>query len=183
MTAHSGQHGARRLALLRGINVGGSKQVPMAELRAMAEQMGFAEVATHLNSGNLVFSGNGPDAKLARQISATILTTFGFEVAVVVRTPAELDGIVHANPYPEGNPSQVCVAFLDDPAGPDAESRLAEVATPEEQVLVAGREIYLDFGEGMARSKLAANLPALLRPRVVTVRNLRTVTKLADLLG
>jgi uncharacterized protein (DUF1697 family) len=185
MTEGPGQTGTpkRRVALLRGINVGGNKQVPMAGLRAMAEELGFSDVTTHLNSGNLLFTSAGADQELAGAISRGLQSTFGFEVAVVVRTPAELDAILRGNPFPEGNPSQVCVAFLDEPPGPGTAAKLVEAAAPTERLLVAGREVYIDFGEGLARSRLAASLPALLRPRVVTVRNLRTVTKLADLLG
>lgn len=101
------------VAWLRGVNVGGNQRVPMAELRGVAAGLGWTQVSTHLNSGNLLFRADGRAAELAASLGTAIAERFGLKVGVVVRSAAELEAILAANPYPDGDPSQVCVAFVD----------------------------------------------------------------------
>src|SRR5688572_24083746 len=92
---------ARYIALLRGINVGGNKKVPMAQLRELMEGLGYTDVATLLQSGNAVFTSKEKNpARVATQLEAAIAREFGFEVAVVIRTRDELAAVIQANPLP-----------------------------------------------------------------------------------
>lgn len=108
-------------ALLRGINVGGHAKIPMRELAELFGSLGHGEVATYIQSGNVVFRsvGGRPDV-VARALEEAIARRFGQNVTVILRTPAELVSIAAANPFPEAEdePSKLHVLFLDRlPAG------------------------------------------------------------------
>jgi uncharacterized protein (DUF1697 family) len=175
---------ARYVALLRGINVGGNKKVPMAQLRKLLEGLGFTDVATLLQSGNAVFTSKEKNPKkLAGQIEAALATEFGFEVAVIVRTRDELAAAIKANPLSgaEEAPSRFVVMFLSDL--PD-QKRLKEIdpaAYLPDEFRVAGREIYARFAQGIGDSKLATVLGGSRLGVTPTARNWNTVLKLLEL--
>jgi uncharacterized protein (DUF1697 family) len=168
------------VALLRGINVGTAKRVAMPALRELATGLGYTDVTTHINSGNLVLTTDRPAATVRQELEQGIEQTFGLHADVVVRTAEELAAALAANPFPDGDPSQVTVAFLAGPAAADAESRVRALASEDEPVLFAGGEVYVHYGHGQADSRLAAKFATVLGV-TATVRNLRTVTKLVDL--
>jgi len=184
MTHASGQAGqqARRAALLRGINVGGARKVPMAELREVAAGLGWTQVATHLQSGNLLFSAAGADAELAGELTAALQERFGMHIDVVVRTGEQLRQLVAGHPFADGDPAHVVIACCDRPVSKAAAAKLAGLVAEGERLQVVGADIYADFPEGQARSKLAVQLVSALKPATGTARNLRTMTKLAELL-
>ncbi|MBK9696826.1 MAG: DUF1697 domain-containing protein [Propionibacteriaceae bacterium] len=139
MTAPAPQTRPDRVAWLRGINVGGNKRVSMAQLRAVAVDLGWRQVSTHLNSGNLLFGAQGPASEVAAQLSEAIGERLGVEVAVLVREAADLGALLAANPFPEGDPSRVCVAFVDSAVstqqwqrleGPERPARAPRVPAP-----------------------------------------------------
>ncbi len=171
---------ATHVALLRGINVGAAKRVAMPALRAMAEDLGYADVTTHLNSGNLLLTTDEDTDTLRRRLEAGIGETFGLDVDVVVRTVDQLAAALAANPFPDSDPSRVVVAFLAGPPPPDAADRISALAAGDEPFLLAEQEVHVHFGHGQADSKLATALPRLLGVPA-TVRNLRTLTTLAEL--
>ena len=170
----------RYVAFLRGINLGSTNKISMPELRALATDLGYTDVATYINSGNLIFSSGKKAAELEREISAAIKERFGTRTDVAVRTPAQLRNILAENPYPEGNPSQVTVAFLTKPAPPEAKENVAAVATDAEQFTFAGSEIYVHYSNGMGRSKLAEKFSSVIGVSA-TVRNINTVAKVLEL--
>jgi uncharacterized protein (DUF1697 family) len=169
-------------AFLRGINVGGAKKVPMARLRALAEGLGYSEVATYINSGNLVFGSTKKPATLERELASAIKDEFGFSVDVCVRSRAGLTKILAANPYPDGEPSKVTVAFLAARAPAGAADRLATLAKEHEPFTVAGTEVYVHYGQGLGTSELAEKFAKLVGVSA-TVRNVRTVEKVLALMG
>ena len=168
------------VAFLRGINLGQTKKISMPELRTLAENLGYADVRTYINSGNLIFSSPKKAATLEEEIGAAIKATLGHSVDVAVRTPAQLSKILAANPYPEGNPSQVTVAFLTKAAPADAKERVSAVATENEPFTFAGSEVYVHYSDGIGKSKLAERFSAIIGVSS-TVRNIRTVEKVRDL--
>lgn len=170
----------RYVALLRGINVGTAKRVAMPALRALATGLGYADVATHINSGNLVLTTDDAPDEVRRALEQGIEQTFGLHADVVVRTAEQLRAVLAANPFPDGDPSQVTIAFLAGPPAADAESRVAALAAQDEPFLFAGLEVYVHYGHGQADSRLAAKFAGLLGVPA-TVRNLRTTAKLVDL--
>lgn len=171
------------VALLRGINVGGNKLVPMAALRDMVTELGFVDVATLLQSGNVVFRGAAKaPATIERQLEAAIRRTFGFAVEVHVRTAAEWRVIVDANPFTAEavkDPAHLLVTCFKEPLQKAAVDALRAAIVGPETLHGDGRQLYMVFPEGAGRSK-AAVLAARMLPSG-TARNWNTVMKLAAL--
>lgn len=170
----------RHLALLRGVNVGGKNRVPMGELRSLFEDLGFTDVSTYIQSGNVLFSTTGPVTPEALQ--AAIREQFEVDATVVLRTPEELRRTVDALPYTEADASRIHVGFMaHEPTGAALATLDTESFHPEE-FAVSGRDLYLLLPDGMGRAKLPAYLERHLRVPT-TIRNWNTVTKLLDLTG
>jgi uncharacterized protein (DUF1697 family) len=175
-------HGMRAVALLRGINVGAGRRVPMGGLRELAEQLGLTEVATHVQSGNLVFSTRSFDeARIASSLEAAIATAFGVTPPVIVRTGAELASIAAAHPFAAGElrPAMLHVAFLRDAPSKAALASLDPARSPGDRFTLAGRELYLHYPNGSGRSKLTLDYIERRLATVATARNWRTVQQLA----
>ena len=170
----------RYVALLRGINVGTAKRVAMPALRQLATELGYADVATHINSGNLLLTSDEDPGTVRDRVERGVEATFGLHADVVVRTREQLAAVLAANPFPDGDPGRVAVAFLAGPPAADVESRLAALAAPDEPFRVSGQEVWVLYGHGQAASRLAVKFPTLLGVSA-TVRNLRTTTRLLDL--
>ena len=170
----------RWVALLRAVNVG-DRKVGMARLKELAAYAGLTDVSTHLVSGNLLFTGSGTQAQLRTRLEKAIAAEFGFTVEVLLRSRQQLEKLLADNPFADGKPAQVLIGFLDGKAEAGLADKLGTVAV-NERIKVAGTEVWLDCVDGIGRSKLAARLPALVKPRIVTARNVNTVTKLAELL-
>ena len=154
----------------------------MRELRAIVEGLGHADVETYLQSGNVVFTPAVRAPKdLAGSLGTAISDATGHDVSVVVRTGAELRRVVSGSPYAVDDPTRLVVAFLSKPVKLDALG-LGDLASylPDELTL-AGREIYVSVPKGQARSKLMEKLTARKQPTMLTVRNWRTVTALAEM--
>jgi uncharacterized protein (DUF1697 family) len=169
--------------LLRGINIGPNNRIPMAELRSLLTQDGFADVATYLQSGNVLISSSGSPEAAARRCESLIAERFGLEIHSVVRTHLELEAVVRANPLPEAtaDPQRYQVTFLESALDPDIATRLAIAATAEERFAVSGREIYAWHPEGIARSRLATLLAGRGFKVAATARNWITVTTLLSM--
>jgi uncharacterized protein (DUF1697 family) len=175
---------ARYVALLRGINVGGNKKVPMAQLRELMEGLGYTDVATLLQSGNAVFTSKEKNAaKLVKQLEAAIAQEFGFDVAVVIRSRDELARAIQANPLTgaEEAPSQFLVTFLSDVPDPKRIEAIDPVAYLPDEFRIVGREIYARFPNSIRDSKLAVVLGGTRLGVTPTARNWNTVTKLLEL--
>jgi uncharacterized protein (DUF1697 family) len=173
---------ATYVAFLRGVNLGPSNKISMPELRAMAEDLGYTDVATYINSGNLIISSPKKAATVEREISDAIKKTFGRPIDVTVRTPAQLEKILAENPYPDGNPSQVTVAFLTKTPAADAKEKVAAVAKDYEPFTFSGQQVYVNYSKGIGRSKLAEKFSDIVGVSS-TVRNIRTVEKVLALCG
>jgi uncharacterized protein (DUF1697 family) len=171
---------ATYVAFLRGVNLGPSNKIPMPELRAMAEALGFTDVATYINSGNLIIGSPKKAATVEREISDAIKKAFGRPIDVTVRTPAQLKKVLADNPYSDGNPSQVAVAFLMKAPAKDAKDRVAAVAADYEPFTFAGQQVYVNYSKGLGRSKLAERFSDIIGVSS-TIRNIRTIEKVMDL--
>ncbi|MFJ8078387.1 DUF1697 domain-containing protein [Streptomyces sp. NPDC096176] len=174
------------VALLRGINVGGSRKVPMAQLRAVLGDLGHGDIATYLQSGNAAFSSADTDEHaLAAGIEAAVEKAFGFRVDTLVRSGAYLQAVADACPFPAASleGKQLHVTFFSETV---ASQRLASIDTAAhlpEEFRLGDRALYLYAPEGLGRSKLAAALsrPGLLKGVVATSRNWNTVVKLVEM--
>lgn len=182
------------LALLRGINVGGHNRLAMADLRGVMTSLGHADVATYIQSGNVVFTTAGPNMKvLAAELERAIADTLGVRPKVLVLSRDELSQVVAANPYPEEtNPKCLHGVFRADAMGPDDIAAVADALErarangSADDATVVGRTLYLRTPDGLGRSELAAQLARakgpLSRDAPTTARNWATVLKLLALL-
>ncbi len=173
---------ASYVAFLRGVNLGPNNKIAMPALRAMAEDLGYTGVATYINSGNLIIKSAKKAAAVEREIANAIKQSFGRPIDVTVRTSAQLEKILAENPYPDGNPSQVTVAFLTKMPARDAEDKVAAVAADYEPFTFAGQQVYVNYSHGLGRSKLAERFSDIIGVSS-TVRNVRTVEKVLALCG
>ncbi|MCB5179565.1 DUF1697 domain-containing protein [Streptomyces antimicrobicus] len=173
-------------ALLRGINVGGSKKVPMAELRTVMEGLGLGDVRTYLQSGNAVFRSADPDPEvLARRLEAAVEAHFGFRVPCLVVDGGYLRAVADACPFPaaELEGKQLHATFLSQQPDPERFAGIDGAAFLPEEFRLGDKVIYLYAPEGLGRSKLGEVLsrPALLKGLDATTRNWNTVVKLVEL--
>jgi uncharacterized protein (DUF1697 family) len=175
----------KQIVLLRGVNVGGRNRVPMPALRDALEAAGLEDVVTYVQSGNVVLSSSAKPDALAREVEAVIADAFELEVAVVVRTRAELAKVVRRDPLGDVAAQEKLyqVGFCAEKPDKEALAKLAERAVDGERLLAHGREIYAWFPHGVGRSKLAAQLSKQKLGTVVTARNWTTVKKLLALAG
>lgn len=163
-------------ALLRAVNVGGTGKLPMAVLTALCEAAGFAQVRTYIASGNVVFTSPRGEAGVRAALEARLAAHAGRPIGVLVRTADELAGVVAANPFADAPPSRTVAIFLDAPPPPDALAGARHRAG--ERLALGRRELYVDYADGMADSRLV--IPAA---RAGTARNMNTVARLAALAG
>ncbi|MFI5883087.1 DUF1697 domain-containing protein [Streptomyces sp. NPDC051554] len=173
-------------ALLRGINVGGNKKLPMAELRTLLEGLGHADVRTYLQSGQAVFvSGHGDGESLATELAQAIEKRFGFTVDVIVRDHAYLKAIADNCPFPaaELEGKQLHVTYFSVPVAEDRFAEIDRSAYLPEEFRLGDRALYLYAPDGLGRSKLAAELtrPRLNKGLIATSRNWNTVVKLVEM--
>lgn len=171
------------IALLRGINVGGHKIVKMAELKTLCESMGLSDVRTHLQSGNVVFRSARTDrARLAKDIESAL----SVDSRVILRTDGELRAAIAANPMTgeaQREPSHFIVVFLAEKPAASAMKSLRDAYPGPEPMHLNGTEVYIYYGDGMARSKLTNVLIERKLGVTGTARNWNTVTRLAELAG
>ena len=173
---------ARQIALLRGINLGAHNRVPMPDLRTALGEAGYEDVATLVQSGNIVLTSAKQPRTLEREISALVRKRFDVDCATVVRARDELAGVIERNPIPEGpsTPKLFQVTFFSETPDPAGVARLAGLDLSPERVEVIGREAYAWHPEGIQKSRLARELGKALGPGG-TARNWNTVTKLLAL--
>jgi uncharacterized protein (DUF1697 family) len=171
---------ARFVALLRGINVGGNKRVPMVDLRDLLVGLGYTDVATLLQSGNAVFTSPGRRAASAvrRSIEQAIEARFGFPVRVLVRTSGQLAATVASNPLPVPDGSRFLVWFLDDAPDLHRFSELDPAEVEPERFAVGDNVIYVWCANGILDSQVLAHVAKLRLSLTGTTRNWNTVTKL-----
>jgi uncharacterized protein (DUF1697 family) len=172
------------IALLRAVNVGGRKLM-MADLRDWAGGLGFQDVRTLLQSGNLLFRSDVvADAALEARLEAEAARAFGMAIDFIVRTADEWDQVIAANPYPqaaERDPGRLVVVALKAAPSPNAVAALRAWVPGRETIGAHGRELYIIYPDGQGESKLT-NLAIERRLGLRgTARNWNTVLKLAAL--
>ena len=176
----------RYAALLRGINVGGNKMVPMADLRAMTAKLGFEDPKTLLQSGNLVFTAKSQSpAKLEQVLEAATKKTIGVECSYLVRSADEVDRVIDGNPFPKmaaTAPARLAVTFCREAPDAAALKALRQEARGAEDFQVVGRELFVWYPDGLGRSKLAVALSKNRLGTICTTRNWNTVLKISGAL-
>lgn len=176
----------RYISLLRGINVSGQKKVKMSELQSVYEQLGFDNVLTYIQSGNVIFTAKNKNiSTLIHDIESAIKKYFNFRVPVVIRTHAELKKIINGCPFnvvsDENFWTKILVTFLS--AKPDVESvsGLMKYVYAPEELVVKGREVYLYCPNGYGKSKLSNTFLEKKLAVGATSRNWKSVNALFQL--
>jgi len=160
----------------------------MADLRQLVTSLGHADVATYIQSGNVVFTPSSPadPAELARSLRSAISESLGLDPPVVVVSRDELASVIASNPYPdEPKPQYVhCVFLATEPDG-SARSKVDEIVSAttggtRDELTVLGRTVYLHTPDGFGNSELSKALLAKRNSPLAgaTARNWATVTKL-----
>jgi uncharacterized protein (DUF1697 family) len=164
------------VAMLRAVNVSGTGKLPMAELKAMGEACGFANVRTFIASGNLLFDSDLSESEVTRLVADKVESYFGKPVSVFVRSAAEMKAVAADNPFADEPGNRVVAHFM---AAPPTQAMIdAATGQKDEQLALGKREIYIFYGDGMGTSKL--KLPAF---REGTARNLNSVKTIAEMLA
>lgn len=170
------------ISLLKGINVGGHHKIPMEDLKSLYQNLGFQNVVTYIQSGNVIFSSKGSSAeKEAQKIKKGIQDKFGFEIEVIIRTTNELKQIINTNPYPDAEGNKSYVTFL---AGVPAEipsEIINKIKAPSESYVVTGREVYVHCPDGYGKTKLANDFFEKKLKVAATSRNWNTVRILSEM--
>ncbi len=177
---------ARMLALLRGINVGGKNKLPMEGLRAAASKLGFSEVSTYIQSGNLLFESASEPAECERALEAAIEKSFSLKIPVIVRTREQWATYAKGSAFEDAQrarPKILHIAVAKRPLAAGADEALRAYAKAGERIEALPDALWIDFNEGVGRSKLTPAVLDRLAGSPVTARNWNTVQTLAELLG
>ena len=172
------------VALLRGINLGARNRVAMADLRALLEKLGYDDVRTHLQSGNAVFAtGERSAAAVGVAVEKAIEDGLGTKVPVLVRSSAQLAKVVATDPLGDRatDHARYMVVFLDTSLPKNALAGIDPRRYEPEEFTLVGRELYLWLPGGTHASRLARVLADEKLGGTGTMRNWRTVTKLAEM--
>jgi uncharacterized protein (DUF1697 family) len=172
------------VAFLRGINVGGKNKIKMETLREVCAALGFQNVKTYINSGNLIFeTGKSDDVELAAKIEKAIQKEFALDIKVIVRTIAEIEDIIENNPF-DGhfeNDKDLHVFFLDDELPPEKRQLLLANNNENERFAVVGREIFCHLRVSVVDSLMGKDYIGKKLKVSATARNWRTVGKIVEL--
>jgi uncharacterized protein (DUF1697 family) len=171
-----------RIALLRGVNVGGHGKLPMADLRAAMTDAGLAEVKTLLQSGNVVFRDEQAPADLEPALEALLAERFGLKTAVLVRDPAEWAALIKGNPFAgmaARDPSHLVVHLLREQPSADSLAALRAAITGPEEAELGERAFYMTYPDSIGRSTINQSALARVMGPASTARNWNTVLKLA----
>ncbi len=174
------------ISLLRGINVGGNKIIKMADLKKLYESLGFSQITTLLQSGNVVFSSDAaPMPELAQKIEAAIVAAYGFDSKIILRTPEQWHTVIAQHPFSAEqmqDPSKVLVVFLQ--AMPNDAAHVNGVIASyagNEQITLRGDTLYVYYPDGMGKSKLDNTFIEKKLKLIGTARNWNTIQKLRAL--
>ncbi len=171
--------------MLRGINVGSQKRIKMGELIVLYQSLGFKNVISYLQSGNVIFGTNAEGIKeLANIIENKIKQIFGFEVVVLIRTPGELAQIVNDNPFLKGkdtNVDKLYITFLSDTPERPLSNQMKEMRNEQDKFILLNREVYLYCQNGYSKTKFSNDFFENKLRVTATTRNWKTVNALLNM--
>ena len=175
------------VVLFRSVNVGGRNRVAMPDLRDVVASLGFGDVVTYVQSGNVVCTGRGKPSSVAETIARGVEENLGLAVPVLVRSGRRWAGVLGGNPLAslDDDPKKLHVTFLDRVADPERVARLAgevERFAPD-RLQVVGADVFLHCPGGYGQTALTNAFLERKLGVTATTRNWRTVLALADLAG
>jgi uncharacterized protein (DUF1697 family) len=162
------------VALLRAVNVGGTGKLPMSVLKQICEEAGLKQVRTYIASGNVVFTSGAKEVDVKSALEGRLRAYAGKPVGVLVRSAAEMAGVLDRNPFPDRPGNRTLAWFIDDALPANALDQVTGLQN--EELRLGEREIFVFYGDGMAKSRL--RIPA---GKAGTARNMNTVAKLAEM--
>ena len=168
------------VVLLRAVNLGSRNKVPMAQLRTLLDDAGYRDVRTYIASGNVLLDGPRSGVEVAREIEQIINRGFDVDTTAIVRKPAELAKLVGGHPFGRDT-SRSQVVFLDKRPTAKAARILDELDHSPDRGVLAGKEVYVQYGAGVQNARLSAARLERLLGVAATHRNWRTVSALAEL--
>lgn len=171
---------ALKVALLRGVNVGAGNRIAMADLRAMADGLGWRDIRSVIASGNLLFRAEGTDASLAASLESALAKTTGAAIPVLVLPGSRVAAAARDCPFAQAPGKAVHGFFLWSKPEVDR-SALHALSAPDEALVIGDGLAWLHAPSGIARSALAQRMARVLTGTEMTARNLNTIRKLADL--
>lgn len=174
------------ISILRGINVSGHKKIEMAGLKVLYEELGFKEVKTFIQSGNVVFktSSKESDTHLAKKIQEAIIAKYAFEVPVIIRTVEEIEKIISSNPFvaePSIDVEKLHITFLSEKPNELKVDAIKNVDFSPDRFTIVDTEIFIYCPNGYGNTKLSNNFFEAKLKVTATTRNLKTVNKLLEL--
>lgn len=171
------------VALLHSIVLGPGKRLVMADLKAMAAELGFGDPRTWVATGNLIFEGDdAPLAAIESRLEAAFCARFGKHVDIILRTAQDWRRLAAKNPFPHGNGADIGIRVMRKPLGPDALAMLGRIAAPDIALALADGDLWIDFSGKPSETKLLSHLTTK-KLGVGTLRNANTVNALAAMLG
>ncbi|MCH3884344.1 DUF1697 domain-containing protein [Tenacibaculum aquimarinum] len=166
------------IVLLRGINVSGKNKLPMAELRNLLNDLGFKNVQTYIQSGNIILESEKLKSEICKIIKNGILDKFGYDVPLIARTIPEWKKVIESYPFSTENEKIVAFSFLNKVP----EETIIEIKNiGEDKYKVANDVVYLNCPSGFGKTKLTNNNIEKKLKVIATTRNLRTTLKLLEL--
>ncbi|MFQ3858084.1 DUF1697 domain-containing protein [Leptospira kirschneri] len=170
------------IALLRGINVSGQKKILMKDLSSIFESLGFMNVKTYIQSGNVLFQDKSKNVKeLIALIEKKIREVFGFEVIVFIRSKEEFKAIIQSNPFSKKDSNRIYVSFLNESKKNLDLTEIETVKIKGEELVIQNKEIYFFSPKGYGVSKLSNNFLEKKLNVSATTRNWKTVITLSEL--
>lgn len=172
------------LSILRGINVSGQKKIKMTDLKSMYESLGFKNVTTYIQSGNVVFDCKSADG-LVEQIEKAILKTFAFEVPVIIRTKKEIQSIVKNNPFLKKSNIEVDklhITYLSEVPTTENLSAIQVLDFEPDLFTVKNKEVYVYCPNGYGKTKLTNTFFEKKLKEKATTRNWKTCNQLLYIL-
>lgn len=169
------------IALLRGINVSGRNKLPMAALKSLCEDLGYTQVTTYIQSGNVILQTNDKPKEIAQSLAHAIQAQFGYTVPVLVREATFFRQVIAQNPFQDCDPKTLHVTLLE---GKGYEERLVKLATDirgEDRFIAKKDVVYLYCPNGYGRTVLNNNFFETKTDASATTRNWRTICKLVEL--
>ena len=170
------------IALLKGINVGGHKKVPMAELRELLSKSGFENVQTYIQSGNVILQSNNSDiSKIESDIEKSIEDYFGFEVSVLVKTRQDLQRIFDDSSFTEDKKKASYFMMFHDCPSDDLVKEASEKVYEGEEYKIINNCIYYYYEKGLGKAKFNVNFFERKFKTFATARNYNTMVKILSL--
>lgn len=168
------------IALLRGINVGGHKKILMADLRLLFESLGFIDVQTYIQSGNVVFSSK-EDTNLANKIAEAIEAKYGFIVPVLIKKATELSEILSKCPFSDEKLKKSYFMLLKENPSLERIKITTDFSHPNEEFHIVEDCVYIYYSVGAGKAKMGVNFFENKLKVKATARNYRTMAKLLEL--